>query len=64
MPRPSGEDCPVMVRFVPILGVLLGLVGCGEERTTHVVPVTPTNAADDAPSSRAVTRPARAIATH
>jgi len=54
-----------MVRVVPILGLLLGLVGCGEQRTTHVVPVTPSNAAaDDAPASRAVTRPARAIATH
>jgi hypothetical protein len=54
-----------MIRLVPILCVLLGLAGCGESRTTRVVPVTPSTAASGDPSAaQAVTRPPRAIATH
>jgi hypothetical protein len=56
-----------MFRLFAILGVLLGLAGCGESRPTRVVPVTPSTAASgdtSASDSRAVTKPARAIATH
>jgi hypothetical protein len=56
-----------MVRWFPVLGILLIVAGCGEPAGRRVVPVTPTTtrAADgDDAAARAVTRPPRAIATH
>ena len=54
-----------MVRLIAIVGLLLGVAGCGESRTTRVVPVTPTSSGPvHSDASQAATRPARAIATH
>lgn len=55
-----------MRRRSPILGILLLLAGCGDERATRLVPVTPTSSAPDNDDGAAppVTKAPRAIATH
>jgi hypothetical protein len=56
-----------MGRRVALLGVCLGLFGCGEARRPRAVPVSPTptaSAAGEGDAARALTKPPRAIATH
>ena len=54
-----------MVRWLAILALGLGLVGCGEAPRSRDVPITPTrDGGGDRDAAHAVTKAPRNIATH